>query len=175
MPTPSASPSSARRTSSANPKNSTGLDGLIIPGGESTTFLKHLERAASSTSLNTFVHTKPAFGTCAGCHPARQGRRKPPAASASARSTSPSNATPTAARTTPPSSRRNRTPGGPTGDGLHPRPAHRSPRPRRQTLAPRDSFPSSSAGHILAATFHPELTADPRVHQLFLDIVRENS
>ncbi len=30
------------------------------------------------------------------------------------------------------------------------------------------------AGHILAATFHPELTADRRVHQLFVDMAREN-
>jgi 5'-phosphate synthase pdxT subunit len=29
-------------------------------------------------------------------------------------------------------------------------------------------------GRLLAATFHPELTADLRVHQLFLDIVKQN-
>jgi pyridoxal 5'-phosphate synthase pdxT subunit len=26
--------------------------------------------------------------------------------------------------------------------------------------------------HILAATFHPELSADRRIHQLFLELVR---
>src|SRR2546429_200582 len=29
-------------------------------------------------------------------------------------------------------------------------------------------------GNILAATFHPELTDDPTVHQHFLDLVRKN-
>ena len=42
------------------------LDGLIIPGGESTTFLKHLERDGFFSVLNTFVRDTPTFGTCAG-------------------------------------------------------------------------------------------------------------
>ncbi|MCL2661084.1 MAG: pyridoxal 5'-phosphate synthase glutaminase subunit PdxT, partial [Acidobacteriaceae bacterium] len=29
--------------------------------------------------------------------------------------------------------------------------------------------------HLLAATFHPELGGDTRVHQLFLDVVRKHS
>jgi pyridoxal 5'-phosphate synthase glutaminase subunit Pdx2 len=44
-----------------------GLDGLILPGGESTTFLKFLERDGLLESLQRFVEQKPAFGTCAGC------------------------------------------------------------------------------------------------------------
>jgi pyridoxal 5'-phosphate synthase pdxT subunit len=28
-------------------------------------------------------------------------------------------------------------------------------------------------GHLLATSFHPELTGDPRVHRLFVDMVRE--
>ena len=43
------------------------VDGLIIPGGESTTFLKLLEREGLFTPLLTFVQTQPTFGTCAGC------------------------------------------------------------------------------------------------------------
>src|ERR1700723_1409378 len=42
------------------------LDGLIIPGGESTTFLKFLERGGFLDALQSFVETTPAFGTCAG-------------------------------------------------------------------------------------------------------------
>ncbi len=42
------------------------LDGLIIPGGESTTFLKFLERDGFLTALESFVATTPTFGTCAG-------------------------------------------------------------------------------------------------------------
>src|SRR6185312_5411979 len=43
-----------------------GLDGLIIPGGESTTFLKFLERDGFLGALESFVKDTPAFGTCAG-------------------------------------------------------------------------------------------------------------
>ena len=41
------------------------IDGLIIPGGESSTFLKLLGEKGFQ-KLNRFVHTKPTFGTCAG-------------------------------------------------------------------------------------------------------------
>jgi 5'-phosphate synthase pdxT subunit len=48
--------------------------------------------------------------------------------------------------------------------------------PGIETLATRDGSPTLvRQGRLLAATFHPELTADTRVHQLFLDIVRETS
>ena len=43
------------------------VDGLIIPGGESTTFLKLLEREGLFVPLKNFVRTRPTFGTCAGC------------------------------------------------------------------------------------------------------------
>ena len=43
------------------------VDGLIIPGGESTTFLKLLEREGLFAPLEKFVRTRPTFGTCAGC------------------------------------------------------------------------------------------------------------
>ena len=42
------------------------IDALIIPGGESTTILKFLERDNFFEALQDFVHTKPTFGTCAG-------------------------------------------------------------------------------------------------------------
>ena len=46
--------------------------------------------------------------------------------------------------------------------------------PNVETLATRDGSPTLvRPGHLLAATFHPELTDDTRVHQLFLDIVRK--
>jgi 5'-phosphate synthase pdxT subunit len=41
-------------------------DGLIIPGGESTTMLKLLEIDSLSEPLREFAATKPMFGTCAG-------------------------------------------------------------------------------------------------------------
>ena len=30
-------------------------------------------------------------------------------------------------------------------------------------------------GNLLLASFHPELTDDPRVHELFVDLVREEA
>jgi 5'-phosphate synthase pdxT subunit len=42
------------------------IDGLILPGGESTTFLKVLGEAGLQ-KLKDFVQAKPTFGTCAGC------------------------------------------------------------------------------------------------------------
>ena len=49
------------------PEELAGLDGLIIPGGESTTMLRFLERDGFLGELKKFVETNPAFGTCAGC------------------------------------------------------------------------------------------------------------
>ena len=40
------------------------------PGGESTTFLKHLERAGFYDVLNEFVHAKPVFGNLRRLHSA---------------------------------------------------------------------------------------------------------
>src|SRR5438445_2147050 len=41
------------------------IDGLVIPGGESSTFLKLLGEAGFE-KLKQFVRVKPTFGTCAG-------------------------------------------------------------------------------------------------------------
>ena len=41
-------------------------DGLILPGGESTTILKFLERSSFFDRLKDFAATRPVFGTCAG-------------------------------------------------------------------------------------------------------------
>jgi 5'-phosphate synthase pdxT subunit len=48
------------------PAELANIDGLIIPGGESTTFLKFLERDGFLDALESFVETTPTFGTCAG-------------------------------------------------------------------------------------------------------------
>ena len=42
------------------------IDGLIIPGGESTTMLKLLDYENLFEPLKKFGQTKPIFGTCAG-------------------------------------------------------------------------------------------------------------
>lgn len=43
-----------------------------------------------------------------------------------------------------------------------------------EVLARRDKYPTLvRQGHLLAATFHPEMTTDLRVPNLFLEMVRE--
>lgn len=41
-------------------------DGLIIPGGESTTMYRHLKENGLENSIKKFAETKPVYGTCAG-------------------------------------------------------------------------------------------------------------
>src|SRR5271157_2837205 len=76
------------------------IDGLVIPGGESGTFLKLLGDAGFE-KLKQFVKVKPTFGTCAGAILLATEVENPPRL-ASARSTSASAATPTGARSTAP-------------------------------------------------------------------------
>ena len=81
------------------------IDGLVIPGGESGTFLKLLGEAGFE-KLKQFVRPKPTFGTCAGAILLAQ-KSRIPSRPGSARSTSASAATPTDARSTAPSARAN--------------------------------------------------------------------
>ena len=48
------------------PAQLAGLDGLVLPGGESTTMLKFLARRRFFEALQEFCGRKPIFGTCAG-------------------------------------------------------------------------------------------------------------
>ncbi len=149
------------------------IDGLVIPGGESTTFLKFLERDGFLDSLREFTSCQPTFGTCAGSillasevlHPAQHslavldatvernayGRQNDSAILHMHTSL-----------------------GGPPLEMVF----IRAPRFTRvgeqvKVLAERDGFPSLvEQGHLLAATFHPELSQDTRIHRYFLDKVR---
>ena len=48
------------------PEQLANLDGLVIPGGESSTFLNFLAEHGFLKVLREFVRKKPTFGTCAG-------------------------------------------------------------------------------------------------------------
>jgi len=156
------------------PEHLEGLDGLVIPGGESTTFLKHLERAGFYNQLDEFCHAKPVFGTCAGCILMAKDVERPPqrsfgvldiAVERNAYGRQNESAILTAETALP---------GGPLEMVFI-----RAPRITRvgqgiETLATREGAPTLvRQGRLLAATFHPELTEDSRVHRLFLDIVGE--
>jgi 5'-phosphate synthase pdxT subunit len=44
-----------------------GCDGLVMPGGESTTLRKLLARSGLDTAIVDFARHQPILGTCAGC------------------------------------------------------------------------------------------------------------
>ncbi len=156
------------------PAELAGLDGLVIPGGESTTFLKHLERDGFFDALKDFVRATPTFGTCAGAILLATGVEHPHQDSLKAMNiTVERNAygrqidstiltAPTALE----------------GDDLE-MVFIRAPRiaavgPEVEVLATREGSPVLvRQGHLLAATFHPELSDDGRVHRLFVETVKE--
>jgi len=153
------------------------IDGLVIPGGESGTFLKLLGDAGFE-KLRNFVQTKPTFGTCAGAillakeveNPAQAGlgalniriRRN-----AYGRQIDSSIREGTFLRDLR---------GNPDGSPLEmvfiraPKISHVGE--GVEILATEGSDPVAvRQGTAMAATFHPELSNDPRVHQAFLDLV----
>ncbi len=152
-----------------------GIDGLIIPGGESTTMLKFLERDGFLGELKTFVETKPAFGTCAGCillakqvlHP---GQASLGVLDATVERNAYGRQIDSAILTQETS-----VPGGPLEMVYI-----RAPRIIRvgdevEVLAERDGFPVLvRQGKLMAASFHPELSSDRRVHKMFVDLVRKD-
>ena len=151
-----------------------GLDGLIIPGGESTTFLKHLERDGFFTVLDAFVRTTPTFGTCAGVILLAKEVSNPAQASLAAldiavERNAYGRQIDSTILTTPTS-----LPGGPIEMVFIRAPRITRTGPGVEVLARRDQSPVLiRQNHILAATFHPELSADTRVHQFFLSMVRD--
>jgi 5'-phosphate synthase pdxT subunit len=48
------------------PADLDGLDGLVMPGGESTTMTLGIEREGLAEPLREFARRRPVFGTCAG-------------------------------------------------------------------------------------------------------------
>jgi 5'-phosphate synthase pdxT subunit len=148
------------------------LDGLIIPGGESSVFL-NLLGAAGFARLRDFVLHKPVFGTCAGCillarqveNPAQEGigaldivvRRN--AYGRQIDSTIVEGPT--------------QLPGGPLEQVYIRAPRIESTGAEVEVLASRDGHPVLiRQGCRMAATFHPELSPDTRVHAAFLELVR---
>jgi 5'-phosphate synthase pdxT subunit len=152
------------------------IDGLIIPGGESTTMLKFLERNHFLDVLTTFVQHTPTFGTCAGAILLAKDVQHPAQTSLAAMDiTVERNAygrqIDSAIITAP-----TELPGGPLEMVFIRAPRITHTGPHVETLATRDDFPVLvRERHLLAATFHPELSSDTRVHQLFLDLIHKSA
>ena len=158
------------------PEELADLDGLIIPGGESTTFLKFLERGGFLASLQNFVRHKPTFGTCAGCILLATEVTHPPQESLGVlNATVERNAYGRQIDSSIQTGDTKLT-GGPLEMVYIRAPRIVKTGPGVQVLAERDGFPVLvEQGHILAATFHPELSQDRRVHQRFVDLVRSHA
>jgi pyridoxal 5'-phosphate synthase pdxT subunit len=150
-----------------------GLDGLILPGGESTTFLKFLERDGLLESLQRFVEQKPAFGTCAGCILLARNVSHPPQQSLAVMDISVERNAYGRQIDSAIQTGETSLPGGPLEMVYIRAPRIASVGPGVEVMAERDGFPVLvRQGKLLAATFHPELSNDRRVHQLFVDMVR---
>jgi 5'-phosphate synthase pdxT subunit len=158
------------------PNGLPAIDGLIIPGGESTTMLKFLERNQFLDVLTTFVQTTPTFGTCAGAILLAKDVQQPAQTSLAAMDiTVERNAygrqIDSAIITEP-----TKLEGAPLEMVFIRAPRITRTGPQVETLATRDGYPVLvREGNLLAATFHPELSSDVRVHQLFLDLIRKNA
>ncbi|HEY3625639.1 MAG TPA: pyridoxal 5'-phosphate synthase glutaminase subunit PdxT [Terracidiphilus sp.] len=155
-----------------NPEELNDLDGLILPGGESTTMLKFLERRGLFESLKEFAAKRPVFGTCAGAillarevrHPQQ---RSLEALDAVVERNAYGRQIDSTILTQPTS-----LPGGPLEMVFIRAPRFVETGSKVEVLAERAGFPVLvRQGHLLAATFHPELSADRRIHKLFVETV----
>jgi 5'-phosphate synthase pdxT subunit len=152
------------------PEELEGLDGLILPGGESTTMLKFLEKRHFFDALLQFCAQHPVFGTCAGAILLAREVRNPSQRSlglldavvernAYGRQIDSSILT---AETS--------LPGGPLEMVFIRAPRIVVTGSAVEVLARRDGDPVFvRQGKIMAATFHPELSKDRRVHRAFVD------
>ena len=161
------------------PSDLDAVDAIIIPGGESTTIIRLLDKSGLREPLARRIAAgMPAMGTCAGAivlakH--AQGLDRPSLGvmnidvrrNAFGRQVDSFEADipfPCLGE-----------------DPLHAvfirAPVIEAVRPPAKTLATLEdgTIVAAGQGNVLALAFHPELTADPRVHQYFLDLVSSPS
>jgi 5'-phosphate synthase pdxT subunit len=153
------------------------IDGLVIPGGESGTFLKLLGEEGFE-KLKQFVCLKPTFGTCAGAILLATEVENPKQAGLGAidmriRRNAYGRQVDSSIRE-----------GQLLSSSLNDRPGSalemvfiRAPKIERvgrgvEVIATEGNEPVAvRQGSVLAATFHPELSEDTRVHRAFLELV----
>jgi 5'-phosphate synthase pdxT subunit len=148
-----------------------GIDALILPGGESTTISKGLERQGLYEPIQAFARAgHPVLGTCAGAvllarevenHPVRSLGLLDVVAVRNAYGTQVDSFTAPA-----------------EGEGCEDlacvfirAPRLRRPGPDVEVLARVDGWPVwIRQGRVMATTFHPELTEDGRIHRSLLEM-----
>ena len=159
--------SASRRSRCGCRQQLDGLDGLVIPGGESTAMLRLMGLYGLDEAIRAFP--APIFGTCAGMIVAR------PRAARADRPRRRAKRLRAAGRELRGRRSRSTARDEPFTRRLHPRAVGRRGRARASLSSPRSTGIrcSRARGAILVASFHPELTDDTRVHERFLQIVRE--
>jgi 5'-phosphate synthase pdxT subunit len=152
------------------------IEGLILPGGESTTMLKLMNYEGLFEPIVEFGQRKPMFGTCAGAilmakdvtHPAQESfglmdfgiERNAYGRQIDSRVVALDPAPEFQDRTAP----------GKLEAVFIRAPIIRRMEPAIKVLAEYEGDPVLiEQGRHLVATFHPELTTDSRVHRLFLE------
>ncbi len=153
-----------------------GIDGLIIPGGESTTMLKLMEYEDLMAPIADFGRRKPMFGTCAGAILMASQVSNPvqPALGlmdlAVERNAYGRQIDSRVVRIEPEAAFAARTAPGPLEAVFIRAPIIRDLGGEAHVLARYNGDPVLvEQGRHLVATFHPELTPDPRVHRYFLE------
>jgi len=152
------------------------LDGLILPGGESTTMLKFLRPGDATNSffdtLKAFAQEKPVFGTCAGAILLAKEVRNPSQPSLAVLDIAVERNAYGAQRDSAILTLETKLPGEPLETVFIRAPRIVSAGPEVEILAEREGFPVLvRQGMTMAATFHPELSADRRVHKRFIELV----
>jgi 5'-phosphate synthase pdxT subunit len=153
------------------PDDLAGLDGLVIPGGESTTMTLGVAREGLAEPLRSLAAAgTPVLGTCAGmimldrdhlgiadwvCERNAFGRQ---------------------VRSFETDLEIEGIEGEPVRAMFIRAPWLASHGDGVEILADVDGHPvAAREGNVLAVAFHPELTGEPRVHELFLEMVQERS
>lgn len=155
------------------PSDLESLDGLVMPGGESTTMLRFLEQRGFFDLLKDFVQKTPTFGTCAGVILLAKDVTNPAQKSLGALDITVERNSYGRQIDSTILHADSKLPGGPLEMVFIRAPRITRTGPAVETMASRNTDPVLvREGHLLAATFHPELGHDTRVHQLFLDLVR---
>jgi pyridoxal 5'-phosphate synthase pdxT subunit len=158
-----------------------GISGLILPGGESTTFLKHLEEEGLAEPLSRFAVSHPVFGTCAGAILLAEKVENPAQPSlgllhVTVRRNAYGRQLSSSIRTldVEPELQIGPEAGTPLEAVLIRAPIIIGVAPEVRTLARLEGHSVLvRQGSLLAATFHPELTADTRVHRYFCQMVSD--
>jgi pyridoxal 5'-phosphate synthase pdxT subunit len=143
-----------------------GLDGLIIPGGESTAITRLMRLYGLDEALRSF--DAPIFGTCAGMIVLDRDHL------GLADFTAERNAFGRQVRSF--EADLDIGAGEPLRGVFIRAPWIEGSGPEVEILAEVDGHPVlARQGRILVAAFHPELTDDTRIHELFLNLVREGT